>query len=219
MWKAIDIDDYQWELYHVADDFSEAVNLADKEPAKLRELQDLFWIEAAKYNVLPIDNSRVERMDVSLRPSPTRGRSVFTYYAGQTRIPEGSAPDIKNKSFKIAADVEIPEGGADGMVITQGGRFGGWALCLLDGKPAFLYNMVDVFNYSVTAKDKLAPGRHALVVSFDYDGGGVGKGGKVTISADDKTIAEGRIEQHDSVPDFARRNARHRRGYRNGGQQ
>ncbi|MGE0760445.1 MAG: arylsulfatase, partial [Pirellulaceae bacterium] len=92
VWKPIDIDDYQWELYHVAEDFSEAVNLAHKEPAKLRELQDLFWIEAAKYNVLPIDNRRVERLDVSLRPSPTAGRSVFTYYAGQTRIPEGSAP-------------------------------------------------------------------------------------------------------------------------------
>ena len=195
VWKAIDIDDYQWELYHVAEDFSQAVNLADKEPAKLRELQDLFWIEAAKHNVLPIDNSRVERMDVSLRPSPTRGRSVFTYYEGQTRIPEGSAPDIKNKSFKIAADIEVPEGGADGVVITQGGRFGGWAVCLFDGKPAFLYNTVDVFNYSVMAKDKLAPGRHALLVSFDYDGGGVGKGGKVTISVDDKPIAEGRIER------------------------
>jgi len=83
-----DVDDYRWELYNVADDFSEAVNLADKEPAKLRELQDLFWIEAAKYNVLPLDNSKVERFDVSIRPSLTRGRSVFTYYAGQTRIPE-----------------------------------------------------------------------------------------------------------------------------------
>jgi arylsulfatase A-like enzyme len=195
IWNAIDIDEYKWELYHVADDFSQSVNLADKEPAKLRELQDLFWIEAAKYNVLPIDNSRVERMDVSLRPSPTRGRSVFTYYAEQTRIPEGSAPDIKNKSFKIAADIEVPEGGADGMIVTQGGRFGGWALCLIEGKPTFLYNTVGVFNYSVMAKEKLAAGRHALLVSFDYDGGGVGKGGKLTISVDDKPIAESRIER------------------------
>ena len=146
------------------------------------ELQDLFWIEAAKYNVLPIDNRRVERMDVSLRPSPTAGRSVFTYYDGQTRIPEGSAPDIKNKSFKIAADVEIPEGGADGVVITQGGRFGGWALCFLGGKPVFQYNAAGVFQYSIAAKEKLGPGRHALVMSFDYDGGGIGKGGKVTIT-------------------------------------
>jgi arylsulfatase len=194
VWKPIDIDDYKWELYHVAEDFSQAVNLADKEPAKLRALQDLFWIEAAKYNVLPIDNRRVERMDVSLRPSPTAGRSVFTYYDGQTRIPEGSAPDIKNKSFKIAADLEIPEGGADGLVITQGGRFGGWSLCFLGGKPVFQYNVAGVFQYSVAAKEKLGPGRHALVLSFDYDGGGIGKGGKVTMTADDKTIAEGRID-------------------------
>ena len=194
VWKPIDIDEYKWELYHVADDFSESVNLADKEPARLRAMQDLFWIEAAKYNVLPIDNRRVERMDVSLRPSPTAGRSVFTYYDGQTRIPEGSAPDVKNKSFKIAADVEIPEGGADGLVITQGGRFGGWALCFLGGKPVFQYNTAGVFQYSVAAKEKLGPGRHALVMSFEYDGGGVGKGGKVTMTADDKTIAEGRID-------------------------
>jgi arylsulfatase len=194
VWQPIDIDEYQWELYHVSEDFSESVNLADKEPAKLRALQDLFWVEAAKYNVLPIDNRRVERMDVSLRPSPTAGRSVFTYYDGQTRIPEGSAPDVKNKSFRIAADVEIPEGGADGLVITQGGRFGGWALCFLGGRPVFQYNVAGVFQYSVAAQEKLGPGRHALVMSFDYDGGGVGKGGKVTMTADDKTIAEGRLE-------------------------
>jgi arylsulfatase len=108
------VDDYKWELYNVAKDFTEAVNLADKEPAKLRELQDLFWVEASKYNVLPLDNSLVSRFDVSIRPSLTRGRSVFTYYDGQTRIPEGSAPDLKNKSFKIGADVEIPDGGAEG---------------------------------------------------------------------------------------------------------
>jgi arylsulfatase len=195
VWKPIDIDDYKWELYHVAEDFSESANLADKEPAKLRELQDLFWIEAAKYNVLPIDNSRVERLDVNLRPSPTRGRSVFTYYAGQTRIPEGSAPDVKNKSFKLAADVEIPDGGADGVIITQGGRFCGWALCLIGGKPVFQYNVGDVFHYSVAAKEKLTPGRHALIMSFDYDGGGLGKGGKVTMTVDDKTVADGRVER------------------------
>ena len=200
VWKPIDIDEYKWELYHVTEDFSEAVNLAGKEPAKLRELQDLFWIEAAKYNVLPIDNSRVERLDVSLRPSPTRGRSVFTYFDGQHRIPEGSAPDVKNKSFKVAADIEIPEGGADGMIATHGGRFCGWALYMLGGKPVFHYNVADVHHYSVAAKEKLAPGRHALVVSFDYDGGGIGKGGKVTMTVGEKaigekSIAEGRIER------------------------
>ena len=115
-------------------DFSEANNLAAKEPKKLRELQELFWIEAAKYNVLPLDNSKIERMDVANRPSLTRGRALFTYYPGMTRIPEGSAPDIKNKSFKIAAEVKIPAGGAEGVLVTQGGRFNGWGLYLLDGQ-------------------------------------------------------------------------------------
>ena len=114
------VNSYKWELYNVADDFSEAVNLADKEPAKLRELQNLFLVEAAKYNVLPIDNSKVARLDVNLRPSLTAGRSEFIYYPGMVRIPEGSAPDFKNKSFRITADVEIPDTGAEGVLITQG---------------------------------------------------------------------------------------------------
>src|SRR5208283_3061810 len=120
--KPVAIDDYKWELYDTTHDFSEATNLAATEPKKLRDLQDLFWVEAAKYNVLPLDNSKVERLDVSNRPSLTRGRYEFTYYPGMVRIPEGSAPDIKNKSYRITADVEIPAGGAEGMLLTQGGR-------------------------------------------------------------------------------------------------
>jgi arylsulfatase A-like enzyme len=187
------VDAYKWELYHVAEDFSQAVNLADREPAKLRELQDLFWIEAAKYNVLPLDNSKLERFDVSLRPSLTRGRSVFTYFAGQTRIPEGTAPDLKNKSWKLGADVEIPTGGAEGVIATQGGRFNGWGFYLLDGRPAFYYNLVGVHRFTIAAPDRLAPGKHVLVVEVKYDGGGIGKGAAVTISVDDKPVAQGRL--------------------------
>ena len=142
--KTIDVDDYKWELYDVTKDFSEANNLAAKEPKKLRELQELFWIEAAKYNVLPLDNSKVERMNVDNRPSLTAGRSVFTYYPGMTRIPEGSAPSIMNKSFKIAAEVRFRTAGAEGVLVTQGGRFNGWGLYLLEGKPVFHYNLVGV---------------------------------------------------------------------------
>jgi arylsulfatase A-like enzyme len=192
--KFPDVDTYQWELYHVAEDFSEALNLAGTEPAKLRELQDLFWIEAAKYNVLPLDNSKVERLDVSIRPSLTRGRSVFTYYDGQIRIPEGAAPDVKNKSFKIGADVDIPEGGANGVIATQGGRFAGWGLYLLGGKPVFHYNLAAVQHFTIAGKEKLAPGRHVILMDFKYDGG-LGKGGTATISVDDKPVAEGRIER------------------------
>jgi arylsulfatase A-like enzyme len=193
--QPIDVDDYRWELYHVDQDFSEAVNLADKEPARLRALQDLFWIEAAKYNVLPLDNSRVERLDVSIRPSLTRGRSVFTYFADQVRIPEGSAPDTKNKSFKIAADVDVSAAGAEGILATQGGRFAGWGFYVLGGKPVFLYNLAGVQRYTIAAKDKLAPGKHVVLVDFQYDGGGIGKGGKVTLQVDDKPVAEGRVER------------------------
>lgn len=190
-----DLDAYKWELYRVAEDFSQVVNLADKEPAKLRELQDLFWIEAAKHNVLPLDNRLAARFDVTHRPSLTRGRSVFTYYAGMTRIPEGTAPNLKNKSFKIGADVNIPAGGANGVIATQGGRFNGWGLYLLEGKPVFHYNLVGVQRFTFAGKEKLAPGKHVILVDFTYDGGGIGKGGTVTLSVDDKPVAQGRIDR------------------------
>jgi arylsulfatase len=188
-------DDYGWELYNISEDFSQAVNLADKEPRKLRELQDLFWVEAAKYNVLPLDNSVAERFDVRIRPSLTRGRSVFTYYAGQTRIPEGAAPDLKNTSFKIGADVTIPAAGASGMIVTQGGRFNGWGLYLLDGRPVFHYNLAGVQRFNFAGKEKLSPGQHVILVDFKYDGGGIGRGGTVTLTVDDTPVAEGRIDR------------------------
>src|SRR4051812_32834622 len=193
--KTIDVDDYKWELYDITKDFSESNNLAEKEPKKLRELQELFWIEAAKYNVLPLDNSKIERLDGANRPSLTRGRSLFTFYPGMTRIPAGSAPDIKNKSFKIAAEVNIPDGGADGVIITQGGRFNGWSLYLLEGKPVFHYNLIGKYRASIGGKDKLAPGNHVIVVDFKYDGPGLGKGGPVALTADGKPAAAGKLER------------------------
>ena len=120
---------------------------------------------------------------------------MFTYYAGKTRIPEGTAPDMKNKSFKIGAEVEIPAGGAEGIIVTQGGRFTGWGLYLLDGRPVFHYNLAGVQRSTIAAKEKLAPGRHAVLVDFKYDGGGMGKGGTATISVDEKPVPKGRIER------------------------
>jgi arylsulfatase A-like enzyme len=189
------INGFKWELYNVDEDFSQAVDLAGKEPEKLRELQDLFWVEAAKYNVLPLDNSKVERFDVSIRPSLTRGRSVFTYYAGQTRIPEGAAPDLKNKSWRIGADVDIPASGADGVIATQGGRYNGWGLYLLDGKPVFHYNLVGVQRFAIAGEEPLTPGKHVILVDFKYDGGGIGKGATVTLNLDDQPVAEGRVDR------------------------
>jgi len=187
--------DYKWELYNVTDDFSEAKNLAAENPAKLKELQELFWTEAEKYNVLPVENSRIDRFDVSLRPSLTRGREEFTYYPGLVRIPEGAAPDTKNKSWQIKAEVAIPQGGAEGILITHGGRFSGWGLYLLKGKPVFCYNLAGVARYYVVGKDKLAPGAHTIVYDFKYDGPGLGKGGTGRLLVDGKKVGEGKIER------------------------
>jgi len=178
----------------VSNDFSQANDLAAKEPKKLRELQELFWIEAAKYNVLPLDNSKLERMNVDNRPSLTRGRAVFVYYPGMVRIPEGSAPDLKDKSFEIGAEVEMPAGSAEGVLMTQGGRFNGLGLYLLQGKPVFHYNTVGVYRYTVAGPEPLPPGNHTILLDFTYDGG-LGKGGIARLMVDGKEAAQGKVER------------------------
>src|SRR6202044_1025450 len=132
------------------------------EPQKLREMQELFWIEAARHNVLPLDNSKLERMNVDNRPSLTRGRALFTYYPGMTRIPEGSAPSILNKSFKIGAELTVPAAGPEGVLATQGGRFNGLGWFVASGKPVFHYNTVGVYRYTVPGSDRLSPGNHTI---------------------------------------------------------
>jgi hypothetical protein len=141
--------------YNLNEDFSQATDLAQQNPKKLRELQDLWWAEAARYNVLPLDSSFAERFDTAIRPSLTAGRTTFTYGGPMVRIPEGATPDTKNKSFTVAADVEIPAGGADGVLATLGGRFGGWALLVSDGKPIFAYafSNQDKHKYKVAGAD------------------------------------------------------------------
>ncbi|QDV31301.1 Arylsulfatase [Planctopirus ephydatiae] len=188
---------YRWELYNVAKDFSQADDLAAKMPDKLKDMQLLFYTEAARYDVLPLDNSRVERIDPAIRPSLTRGRKSFTYTEGMTRIPEGASPDIKNKSWSITAEVET-KADTTGMIITNGGLFGGWALYLEKGKPAFHFNFVDVVHYQVAGQDAIATGKHTIKMDFAYDGGGIGKGGNVTLSVDGKEVAKGRVEK--SIP-------------------
>lgn len=190
-------DDFQWELYHVSEDFSQANDLAAKTPEKLKELQEVFDREAKKYNVYPLDSSFAERGAPAIRPSLTRGRSVFTYFPGMVRIPEGSTPDIKNKSYRISADVEIPEGGAEGVLATQGGRFCGWCLVVLDGKPALVHGLTNQprHKFRVASDQKLSPGKHTITFDFAYDGGGIGKGGTGTLSVDGKKVAEAKIPQ------------------------
>ncbi len=188
------IDGYKWELYHVDQDFSQAVNVADAEPAKLKEMQSLFYSEARKYNVLPIDNDRVMRLNPKNRPSLTEGRTSFTYHAGTKRIPEGVAPDMKNKSWSLLAKVTVPEGGGEGMIVTLGGLFDGWALYLEKGKPVFHYNFANSLHTSIAAPASLAAGDHTIFFDFKYDGGGFGKGGLGVLSVDGKQVAERRIE-------------------------
>jgi len=190
-------EDFKWELYRLTEDFTQADDLAGKYPEKLKELQAVFEQESRAHNVYPLDASMAERAGPNIRPSLTGTRQEFTYYAGMKRIPEGTAPNMKNKSFSIVADVEIPAGGADGILATAGGRFGGWGLMLLDGKPTYVhaYSNQAKDKYRVASNEKLKPGKHSIRFEFAYDGGGVGKGGTGTIFVDDKLVASARIEK------------------------
>jgi arylsulfatase len=188
-------DDFKWELYNINEDFSQTNDLAAKFPDKLKELQAAFDVEAKKFNVYPLDSSFGSRADPAIRPSHTRGRSEFLYYPGMKRIPEGSAPDFKNKSWTIAAEVTIPEGGADGVIATIGGRFAGWALLLLDRKPTFAYALSNQakHKFKVQSPQPLAPGNHVIRVIFTYDGGGIGKGATVKLLIDEKPAGETKL--------------------------
>lgn len=187
------IEDYEWELYKINDDYSQSENLVNEYPEKLEELKLEFYGQAAKYNVLPLDNSKTPRLDVSLRPSMTLGKTEYTYYDNMKRIPEGTAPDFKNKSHSITVDVEIGEGDNDGMLVTQGGRFGGWGLIILEGKPTYIYNVANLERYYVASPTALTPGKHTITYEFDYEGGGSGKGGVGTLLVDGKQVASEKI--------------------------
>jgi len=190
-------DDFKWELYNINEDFSQANDLAAKFPDKLKELQTVFDIEAKKFNVYPLDSSFSSRADPAIRPSLSRGRSEYVYFPGMKRIPEGSAPDFKNKSWTIAAEVDIPKGGANGVIATIGGRFGGWALLLQESKPLFAYALSNQPNhkFKIQAAQALSPGNHVLRVVFKYDGGGIGKGATATLLVDEKPAGEVKIPQ------------------------
>ncbi|RLA30697.1 MAG: arylsulfatase [Gammaproteobacteria bacterium] len=199
-WEALDMPPLEtdtWDLYNVHEDFSLANNLADKHPEKLAELQALFMSEAEKYHVLPIDDRVIVRMNPAIagRPDLLGDRTSLTLYDGMDGMLENTFMNVKNRSKTITAEVEIPEGGADGVILAQGGRFGGWALYMQDGKPIYTYNFLGLERFTVASDSTVPAGAATIVLDFAYDGGGLGKGGKATISVNGKAVAEGRIEK------------------------
>jgi hypothetical protein len=190
-----------WELYDTRNDFSLSNDLAAANPAKLKAMQDLFLEEAIKNRVLPIDDRMFERMVAATagRPDLMQGRTSLALSEGMVGMSEGVFIDIKNRSLSIAAEVEIPQGGATGVILAQGGRFGGWSLYLKDGQPTYCYNFLGLQEFKVSAPRPLPAGRAAIRMNFDYDGGGAGKGGTATILVNGQKAASGRIERTQAV--------------------
>ena len=185
-----------WELYDTRNDFSLTNDLATKNPGKLKEMQDLFMKEAEKYSVLPIDDRTLERFDAALvgRPDLMAGRTSLTVYEGMTGMLENVFINTKNRSHSLTAEVEIPDGGAKGVILAQAGRFGGWTLYLKDGKPAYSYNFLGLQRFTIAASKPLPAGKATIRYEFAYDGGAMGKGGLGMIFVNDMKVAEGRIE-------------------------
>jgi hypothetical protein len=190
---------YNWELYNVQEDPTQFNDLAARMPDKVKEMQDLFYAEAKKYNVLPLDNTTLARWNTP-RPSLTAGRTVFTYSGELTGVPPSAAPRILNKSYTITAEVEIPKGGAEGMIVTEGGRLGGYGLFLSkgiagirSGKPVFLYNLLNL-KRTIWSGPELGAGKHTIVFDFKSDGPELGKGGTGVLSVDGKEVDKKSIE-------------------------
>jgi arylsulfatase A-like enzyme len=195
---------YKWELYDLTKDWTQDNDVAASNPEKLREMQDLFIVEAAKYNVFPLDNSLATRM-VTPRPSVTAGRNVFTYSGSLTGIPMGDAPSLIAASYTITANIDVPQGGVEGVIATQGGRFAGWGFYLLKGKPVFTWNLVDLKRDRWEAPDALSAGKHTVEFDFKYDGlgfatlafnnsSGLGKSGTGVLKVDGKEVVTQKME-------------------------
>ena len=193
-----------WELYDLQKDWTQANDVAAAEPRKLKELQDLFWIEASKYQVLPLDASVATRV-IAPKPSLAAGRSTFIYTSELTGLPPGDAPSLLNTSYVMTAEIEIPQAGAEGMLNTTGGRFGGYGFYLLKNKPVFLWNLLDLERVRWEGKDALTPGKHTLEFDFKYDGlgfatlafnsvSGIGQGGTGVLKVDGKEVASQKLE-------------------------
>jgi arylsulfatase A-like enzyme len=189
-------DDDVWELYDGKTDWTQARDLSKENPEKLHELQRLWLIEAVKYNVLPLDDRQIERINPESagRPSLIKGNSQLLF-AGMGRLSENSVVDIKNKSFAVTSEVEVPADGAEGVIIAQGGRFGGWSLYAKDSRAKYHYNVLGIKSYDVEATEPIPTGTTQVRMEFAYDGGGMGKGGDVTLYYDGKEVGKGRVDQ------------------------
>ncbi|WP_437191081.1 arylsulfatase [Planctomicrobium sp. SH527] len=194
-------DQDRWELFNVADDFSQSTDLAAKHPEKLKELQSLFLKEAEKYKVLPLDDRLFERLIASTvgRPDLMEGRTSMTLHEGMTGMMDNVFINVKNTSHTITAELEIPKGGTEGVILCQGGRFGGWSLYTKGGKLNYCYNWVGLEQYKIAADKPLPAGEVTVKFEFVYDGGGLGKGGKGTLFVNGEKVAEGRIDHTASV--------------------
>ncbi len=190
-----------WELYDTNRDWTQAHDLAAEEPEKLRELQRLFLIEAAKYNVLPLDDRAAERADPDRagRPVLARGHAQ-RLYGGIGRLNAFSVISTKNKSHRITAEVVVPDGETDGVIAAQGGLPGGWSLYVKDGRPRYCYNFYGVERFHIEGRELLPPGTHRVRMEFDYDGGGPAKGGTVRLYIDEREIGDGRVERTQPLP-------------------
>jgi arylsulfatase A-like enzyme len=188
-------DDDIWELYDGVSDYSQAHDLAADNPEMLHKLQRLWLIEATKYNVLPMDDRTGERLnpEIAGRPTLIRGNSQL-FFPGMGRLSENSVVSIKNKSFSVTADVVVPDSGADGVIIAQGGRFGGWALYTKNGSAKFVYNVLGIHEFATTADTPIPSGTHQVRTEFAYDGGGLAKGGTITLYYDGTAVGTGRVE-------------------------
>ncbi len=187
-------DDDVWELYDTSKDWSQANNLAKQMPEKLHELQRLWLIEATRYNVLPLDDRVAERInpDLAGRPVLIRGNTQLLF-GGMGRLSENSVISIKNKSHAVSAEIDVPESGAEGVIIAQGGNIGGWSLYAKYGKLKYCYNLLGIHYFYVEADSVLAAGAHQVRMEFAYDGGGLGKGGMASLYVDGKKVGEGKV--------------------------
>ncbi len=190
-----DFADDQWELYHIAEDFSQAVDLAEQHPEKLRELQDLFFAEAAKYNVLPLDDRFAERGDVTLRPSYFYGRDSVTFYPGMIRLPEGSAPKTHNVTHTITVYAEIPPEGAEGVLVCLGGDTAGWSFYIMDGKLVYHYNWFDMERYEVVSNVDVPASKVELKCLFVNESKTLGGPASVTLFINGEQVGTGQIEK------------------------